>query len=206
MYYDTTLGKIQCYQQSGWGSCGAAPDNIITISPEYNNAVMHGSGIGTMTSDFCSASLSINDGSSGQPSICSSGQTYNFYKWTSPQSSSQTYSIYVTYQLPSTFKTFKSGSTSVMARTDNGSSGGTAQVQYTIYKNNGSGLTACNATATVVSQNTQTAWQPGTAVGTMDPSTCGFAAGNSIVFKIDLSASSSAIAYVSNLGFTFSNQ
>lgn len=209
MYYDTTLGKIQCYQQSGWGSCGAAPDNIITISPEYTNAVMHGGGIGTMTSDFCSGgSLHINDGTSSQPSICSSTQTYNFYKWTSPQSAAnpQTYSIYVTYQLPSTFKQFTSGQTSILARTDNGSSGGAASVQYTVYKNHGSSLTACNTTPTMVSQNTQTNWQTGTATGTMDPSTCGFVANDSIVFKIDMTASANAIAYLSNLGFTFSNK
>jgi len=209
MYYDTTLGKIQCYQQSGWGSCGAAPDNIITISPEYNNAVMHGSGIGTMTSDFCSDSLDINDATHGTP-ICGTNQTYNFYRWTSPQSAGtkQTYSIYVTYQLPSTFKSFNSGTTYVTARTDDGSNGGYARVQYTIYKNNGSGLTECDtaATPTVVSHDTQTAWTVGTAVGTMDPSTCGFAANDSVVFKIDMTADANANAYVSNLGFAFSNQ
>lgn len=207
MYYDTTLGKIQCYQQSGWGSCGAAPDNVITISPEYTNAVMHGSGIGTMTSDFCSDALNINNGGS-QPAVCSTGQTYNFYKWTSPQSASnpQTYSIYVTYQLPSTFKQFTSGQTSILARTDNGSNGGAASVKYTVYKSHGSSLTPCNSTPTVVSQNNQTNWQTGTATGTMDPSTCGFVANDSVVFKIDMTASANAIAYVSNLGFTFSNK
>lgn len=204
MYYDTMLGKIQCYEADGWGACGSSPDNIITISPEYTNAVMHGTGVGTMTSDFCSSSLNINDGTSGQPSICGSGQTYNLYKWTSPQTSSQTYSIYVTYQLPSTFKSFASGSTSIKARTDNGANGGAAAVQYTVMRNDGSGLTTCG-NAVSVSSGTQTTWQPGLATGTADPSTCGFAAGDSVVFKIDMTASKNAIAYVSNLGFTFSN-
>jgi hypothetical protein len=204
MYYDTSLGKIQCYEADGWGACGSSPDNIITISPEYTNAVMHGTGVGTMTSDFCSSSLSINDGTNGQPAICGSGQTYNLYKWTSPQTSSQTYSIYVTYQLPSTFKSFASGSTSIKGRTDNGSNGGSAAVQYTVMRNNGSGLTPCSS-AVSVSSGTQTSWQPGQATGNADPSTCGFAAGDSVVFKIDMTASKNAIAYVSNLGFTFSN-
>ena len=204
MYYDTTIGKIQCYEADGWGACGSSPDNIITISPEYTNAVMNGSGVGTMNSDFCSDALNVNDGSSGQPSVCGTNQTYNFYKWTSPQTSSQTYSIYVTYQLPSTFKSFSPGSTSIKARTDSGSSGGNAAVQYTVMRNNGSGLTTCGSPVSV-STGTQTAWQPGQATGTADPSTCGFAAGDSIVFKIDVSASRNAIAYLSDLGFTFDN-
>ena len=53
MYYDTTLGKLQCYEADGWGAAVRA-DNIVTISPEYTNAVLHGNGIGTMTSDLCS--------------------------------------------------------------------------------------------------------------------------------------------------------
>jgi hypothetical protein len=204
MYYDTTLGKIQCYEADGWGACGSSPDNIITISPEYTNAVMHGTGVGTMTSDFCSDTLNINDGSSGQPSICGTSQTHNLYKWTSPQTTSQTYSIYVTYQLPSTFKSFTAGSTSIKGRTDNGSSGGSASVQYTVMKNDGSSLATCGS-AVSVSSGTQTSWQPGVATGTSDPSTCGFTAGDSIVFKIDVSASRNAIAYLSDLGFTFDN-
>jgi len=206
MYYDTTLGKLQCYEADGWGACGSSPDNIITISPEYTNAVLHGTGVGTMTSDLCSDTLAINDGSSGQPTICGTNETYNFYQWTSPQATAQTYSIYVTYQLPTTFKSFTSGTTSIKGRTNNGSSGGTATVQYTIYKNNSAGLTTCNSTPVTVSTGTQTTWQNGPATGTADPSTCGFAPSDSIVFKIDMIANKNALAYVTNLGFTFSNK
>lgn len=200
MYYDTTLGKIQCYESDGWGACGSSPDNIITISPEYTNAVMNGTGVGTMTSDFCSntASLTINT------SICSSGQTQNYYKWTSPQNDSQTYSIFVTYQLPGTFKSFASGQTILKGRTDNGSNGGAAAVKYTVMKKSGATLTTCGTQVTV-SENTETDWKTGTAIGTADPSTCGFAANDSVVFKIDVTANKNAKAYVSDLGFTFSN-
>lgn len=200
MYYDTTLGKIQCYESDGWGACGSSPDNIITISPEYTNAVMNGTGVGTMTSDFCSntTSLTINTG------ICSPGQTQNFYKWTSPQTNSQTYSIYVTYQLPGTFKSFASGQTTLKARSDNGSNGGTASVKYKVMKKTNTALTDCGTSITV-SENTETQWKTGTAIGAADPSTCGFSAGDSIVFKIDVTASKNATAYVSDLGFTFSN-
>lgn len=205
MYYDTTLGKLQCYEADGWGACGSSPDNIITISPEYTNAVLHGTGIGTMTSDLCSSTLAINDGSSGQPTICGAGETYNFYKWTSPQATTQTYSIYVTYQLPNTFKSFNSGQTSLMARTDSGSSGGAASVSYQVYRNGGTGLTPCGTSSTV-SSGTVTSWQTKTASGAADPSTCGFIPGNSIVFKIDVATSKNANAYVGNLNFAFSNK
>lgn len=201
MYYDTTLGKLQCYEADGWGACGSSPDNIITISPEYTNAVLHGTGIGTMTSDLCSDTLNVNDGSSGQPTICGTNETYNFYKWTSPQATAQTYGIYVTYQLPSTFKSFTSGETSLMGRTDSANS----TVSYQIYRNSPTGLVSCGSSITV-SSGVQTAWQIGSATGAADPSTCGFSGGESIIFRINTTASQNANAYVGNLNFTFSNR
>lgn len=201
MYYDTTLGKLQCYEADGWGACGSSPDNVVTISPEYTNAVLHGTGVGTMTSDLCSDTLNINDGSAGQATICGTNETYNFYKWTSPQPTAQSYSIFVTYQLPGTFKSFASGQTSVMGRTDSTNS----TVNYQLYRSDATGLTQCGLTVPV-STGVQTAWQTGVATGAADPSTCGFAPGNSLVVKINITASNNANAYVGNLGFTFSNK
>lgn len=201
MYYDTTLGKVQCYEAEGWGPCGASPDNFITISPEYTNAVMHGNGIGTMSSDFCSDTLNINDGSSSQPTICGTNETYNFYKWTSPEITAQDRSIFVTYQLPTSFKEFVATSTSLMGRTDSSD----ASVTYYVYRNDSAGgLTACGSAVTV-STGAQSTWQKATASGGADPAACGFSAGDSIVFRIDLSTANDANAYLSNLGFTFSN-
>ncbi|MGY4893719.1 MAG: beta strand repeat-containing protein [Candidatus Saccharimonadota bacterium] len=202
MYYDTTLGKLQCYEADGWGACGSSPDTIVTISPEFTNAVLHGTGVGTMVSDLCSDTLNINDGSSGQPNICGVNETYNFYKWTSPQPSAQTYSMYVTYQLPSSFKSFESGSTSIMGRTDSTNS----TVEYQVYKNDAAtGLTACGPLVSVAT-GALGAWQQGAATGTADPSTCGFSPGNSIVFRINVTASQNANAYIGNLNFIFSNR
>jgi hypothetical protein len=114
MYYDTTLGNIQCYEADGWGACGSAPDNIVTFTPEYTGAVLNGSGVGTMTADFCGngGGLSVNT------SFCASGEARNFYRWTSPQATAQTYSVYVSYRLPTTFKTFVSGTTSLTGLVD----------------------------------------------------------------------------------------
>ncbi|MBI3889036.1 carbohydrate binding domain-containing protein [Candidatus Saccharibacteria bacterium] len=202
MYYDTDLGKVQCFEADGWGACGASPDTFVTLSAEYSNAVMHGSGTGTMTSDLCSDALNINDGSSSQPTICGTNETNNFYKWTSPSASAQTRSIFVTYQLPSNFKGFANGTTNVMAKTDSTNS----TVDYEIYRNNGAtGLTACGSTVSV-STGVKTTWQKAAATGTADPSTCNFTAGDSLVMRINLTSSSNANAYVGNLNFTFNNQ
>jgi hypothetical protein len=201
MYYDTTLGKLQCYEAKGWGSCGSSPDTFVTLSPEYTNTVTNGNGIGTMTTDLCSDTLDINDGSSSQPTICGTNETYNFYNWTSSQGTAQTKSIYVTYKLPSTFKAFAAGSTSLMGRTDSANS----NVTYQVYRNNSStGLTACGSSVPV-STGSQSTWQSAAASGSADPSTCSFAAGDSIVLKINLTAASNTNAYIANLGFTFSN-
>ena len=200
MYYDTTLGKLQCYEAKGWGSCGSSPDTYITLSPEYTNSVTNGNGIGTMTTDLCSDTLDINDGSSAQPTVCGTNETYNFYNWTSSNGSAQTKSIYVTYKLPSTFKEFTTGSTSLMARTD----GADSAVAYQIYRNNGSGLVACGSSMSA-STGSQSTWQTKVANGGSDPSGCNFQPGDSIVFKINLTAHNNANAYAANLGFTYSN-
>lgn len=199
IYYDTTKGMLQCYEAGGWGNCGAAPDTYVTLSPEFPNAVVNGLGTGTLNSDICSDQLGINNGTSGDP-VCGTGETHNFYHWTSPSTTTQERSIYVTYQLPSNFDNFVAGSTSLMARTDNTKS----QVSYQIYHNDvEDGLTACAAAATA-SQGA-TAWTKTTLSGSADPSTCGFAAGDSIVVKVTLGARDDANAYLSNINFTYSS-
>lgn len=196
MYYDTTLGKVQCYQASGWGMCGNSPDTFVTLSPQYSNSVMNAAGTGTISSDFCSNDLSINTG------VCNTRETQNYYGWTSSEATDQTRSIYVTYQLPSTFKNFVEGSTNIKGRTDSSN----AAVTYQLYKSHGpSGLTACS-TALSVSTGSQSFWQKNTATGADDPDDCAFEAGDSLLIRIDLKAKSNAHAYVSDLNFAFSNK
>ncbi len=201
MYYDTTKGTIQCYQSNGWGACGSAPDDIITLTPEYTGAVLNGTGVGTLTADFCGngGGLSVNTG------FCASGEARNYYKWTSPQPTAQTYSIYVTYRLPSTFKGFVSGSTNMTGLVDSTSNAGIA---YSIYrKASGGGLTSCSASKTVVGSGSGSTNTWTTAAPTTDPSSCtSFVAGDSIVFKIDVTAQSNASVYAENLTFQYSNK
>lgn len=203
MYYDTTLGKVQCFEADGWGACSSSPDTFITISPEYTNAVMNGADVGTISSDICSDELNLNDGSGSQPTVCGTDETQNFYQWTSEETTDQTRSIYVTYQLPENFKEFVEESTTILGRTDSSD----AEVSYQIYRDStDDGLISCGGSPTTVSTGAKSTWQKATATGGADPSTCGFEAGDSILIRINLTAKDGANAYVSDLGFTFSNE
>lgn len=199
MYYDTSAGKLQCYEADGWGNCGDRPDTFITISPEYSGAVMNGADIGTITSDLCSDALNINNGTDDQPAICGDNETYNFYQWTSEEEETQTRSIFVNYQLPANFDKFVDQTTSLTGRTDSADS----SVDYQIYRDSEEGLETCGP-AIKISEGA-TSWQKTTAEGEADPANCDFKPGDSILFRINLSASNSANAYVSNLSFVFSS-
>ena len=204
MYYDTTLGKVQCYEAEGWGDCGSSPDTFVSLTPEYSGAVKQGSTLGTFESGFCSTDLGINDGTNSQPEICSDSakETFNYYHWSSTQATDQTKNLFVTYDLPSTFKEFVEGSTSLLGRTDSAN----ATVGYQIFKKNSTGLTPCFSTPITVSTGSQTNWIKGVAENTDDPANCGFEAGDSIVIKVSFKSKNDANAYASTLKFAFTNK
>lgn len=176
----------------------AAPDNIVNLNPEYAGAVLNGTGVGTMTADFCAEQggvLNVNT------SLCDTGQAKNYYRWTSPQATQQTYSIYVTYQLPSTFNGFSSDDTvQLVARTDSTSN---AAVTYEMFKSTGSAVTQCGTGETTVVSSADT-WQS-VGINGNESTGCSFSsssASNFVIFKINLKANSNANAYVSTLSFT----
>ncbi|HTE21843.1 MAG TPA: hypothetical protein VK674_02275 [Candidatus Limnocylindria bacterium] len=204
MYYDTTSGKIQCYDGTAWGACGAAPDNIITLTPEYAGAVLNGGGfpgVGTLTSDFCS-----NDAALSVGSLCASGEVRNFYKWTSPQPTMQTYSIYVNYKLPTTFEGFIDANTIKLTWLTDAASGTNGKVTYQVYRKASSGgVTSCDGvTESTVTTPTANAWN--TTLFNGNETACGFAPGDYIIFKINVKAMNEANVYVENLDFTYTNQ
>ena len=203
MYYDTTTGRIQCYEADGWGACGSAPDNIVNLNPEYAGAVLNGTGVGTMTADLCadqSGVLQVNaalcDGT-GTPAV----KATNYYKWTSPQASQQTYSIYVSYQLPTTFKGFASDDTvQLTARVDSTTN---AAVTYEMFRSEGGTLYKCGTGETAVTTNPNE-WQT-VGINGNESTGCGFSSssgGAYVIFKINVKANSNANAYVSTLSFT----
>lgn len=219
MYYDTTSGRIQCYQANGWGACGNAPDTYVNLSPEYPNAVLGGSGttgngttssttptgIGTMTAEFCSNQANLLVVNS---SLCGTGQAFNYYHWTSPQATMQTYSIYITYQLPGGFKKFQSDNTvQLTARVDNTTN---ASVTYEMFRDEGGQVSRCYDGTNIETPVTTAAntWQT-VGINGNEATGCGFStssANNFVIFKINLKANSNANAYVSALSFTVSNQ
>ena len=133
-------------------------------------------------------------------SLCATGESRNFYKWTSPQASDQTYSIYVSYQLPATFKGFASDDTvQLTARTDNTTNG---SVSYEMFKSESGALTACG-TATTVTSVVNT-WQT-VGVNGNESTGCSFTTSSAnafVIFKVNVTAKSNANVYVGTLGFT----
>jgi hypothetical protein len=198
MYYDTVTGRIQCYESDGWGACGSAPDNIITLTPEYPNAVLNGTGVGTMTADFCAN----QSGVLVVGTLCASGISRNFYRWTSPQATSQTYSIYVSFKLPNTFKAFQSANTMRLTALTTDTTD--ASVTYEVFRSTGSAITSCNGGAATTVTTANNTWQTVNYAG--DETACGFVGGNQIIYKINVIARNNDSVYVENLDFTFLNQ
>ena len=129
----------------------------------------------------------------------------NFYKWTSPQATQQTYSIYVSYQLPATFKAFNSDTTvQLTGRVDNTTN---AAVTYQMYKSEGGVLTQCwdNVTSETSVTTSANTWQT-VGINGNEATGCGFtangSAGDTVIFKINMKANSNANAYVAGLSFT----
>ncbi len=202
LYYDTTLGRIQCYEIDGWGSCGAAPDSNLILEPEYAGAVLNpGLGadthIGTMTANICSGSTRM----SLQPTegtICAPTEEFNFYRWTTSQVSAQTYSIFIKYQLPPTFGGFMDNNTIKMI--GRVSSTVDASVAYALFQNNGTqcGGTPAGTTTVTTAANT---WQTVSYNGN-EATTCTFAPNDIITFRVDMSSKNNAYAYASQINFT----
>jgi hypothetical protein len=208
MYYDTVTGSIQCYEADGWGACGSPPANIITLTPEYPGAVLGDpgtvsgvttpAGIGTMTAEFCSN----QSGTIVVGTLCSAGEARNYYKWTSPQATDQTYSIYVTYKLPTTFKEFNDANTIKLTTYTTSTSLASASLQ--VFRKNVAGgtISSCGSATTI--NSSATTWEQTNFGG--DETACGFAGGDYVIFKINVVAKSNASVYVENLDFTYNNR
>jgi hypothetical protein len=202
MYYSTTLGRIQCYEVDGWGSCGAAPDSNLILSPEYAGAVLStityngetaNAHIGTMTASICSNAKGIQ--ATENATLCASGEEYNFYRWTTSQVTSQSYSIFVKYQLPPTFGGFSDANTIKMV--GRVSSTTDASLYYTVYR----GSTECGGTGsrTSVSAPGANAWNQVSL--SADETACGFQPNDIVTFEIDMYSKNNAYVYASQITF-----
>ncbi|QQS17897.1 hypothetical protein IPL68_04520 [Candidatus Saccharibacteria bacterium] len=177
------------------------------MTPEYSNAVLSApgtlggsftaTGVGTLTADFCS-----NQGSVLQvnTSFCASGIARNYYRWTSPQASPQTYSIYVSYKLPSTFKGFYDDNTIKLTGLRDHATNSTAALS--VFRSTGSAVTQCGSTTTVTTSTSN--WTTTSLTG--NETSCSFAASDVVLFKIDVTAQSNANVYIENLEFRYTNK
>jgi hypothetical protein len=202
MYYNTTLGRIQCYESSGWGTCGAAPDSNLILEPEYAGAVLNpgiaaDTHIGTMTANICSGSSRMGI----QPpegTICSANEEFNYYKWTTSQVTAQTFSIFVKYQLPPTFGGFMDNNTiKMVGRVSNTTD---ASVAYAVFQDDGvqCGGTPAGTTAVTSTANT---WQEVSYNGS-EATVCDFQPNDIITFRVDMSSRNNAFSYAGRVTFT----
>jgi len=99
--------------------------------------------------------------------------------------------------LPDNFKSLIAGSTSLIAR----SNGIESSVDYHVYRKTPTGLVSCSSSINAAIDSTS--WAKTSALGTDDPSNCAFEAGDSLVFRIDLTAADTGRALVSNLDFAY---
>ena len=195
MYYDTTLGRIQCYEVDGWGTCGKSLDTTVTLVPEYAGAVLNGSGLGTFTADFCSGTSfrSVNTGT------CAASEEFNYYQWSTTQATQQSYTIWMKYQMPSNFKSFFDNNTIKMTgRTT--ATGANSFVRLEMFNAAG---TQCGTTTTITTG--ANAWNPTPLGGTetSDAACTAIAADNIVTFKITVSADQNQTVRASNLSFKY---
>ncbi len=202
MYYDTTIGKIQCYEAAGWGTCGSRLPQTVTLNPEYPGAVLTGDGTnntGSMTSDFCSGTGRLNINVSG--SNCGTNDEFNYYAWTAQATND--YDIYVKYQLPSDFNGWSSDTSIKMYGWVTATS--TDKVELAMFNAAG---TQCGSTTTLNSSNLT--WQQTNMTGSESSdsacNTTNMAPGSIVTFRIKMTVgTNNDFARAGYLQFTYNS-
>jgi fibronectin-binding autotransporter adhesin len=172
----------------------AQHSRTVTFAPEYANATLTGSGTnnsGNMTAGFCSNTVGTIPNTN--TSVCASGQQHNYYQWNPTVATpAQTYDVYLRYQIPSDYANTPTVS---MYGWRTGSSDA-----VTLYLYDSSG-TLCGSSTNVAT---------GTASWTTNNysiSTCSITAGSTVLFKVDLSATSTSdYARAGEITFTYKSK
>lgn len=155
----------------------AMNSEAVTLSPEFAGGTMTGTGIGTMTSDFCSGSSNLNIPSSGN--ICPASENHNYYAWTTTQGSAQTYDIWTKWRVPSNFSEFDTTAAQFYGWRTNSSQ--TVQVRF--YK----GGTQCGTNS--ISSNGS--WQ---LASISNLSGCTISANDELTIRVTLTATNGSFA------------
>jgi hypothetical protein len=148
-----------------------------------------------MTANICSYLKGIEPTENG--SLCTSpSEEYNYYKWTTSQVASQSFSIFVKYQLPPTFGGFADANTIKMV--GRVSSATDAAVYYTVFDKDGNECGGTGSRTTV--STTANTWN--TVDLASDETTCGFGPNDIITFEVDEYSKNNAYAYAGQITFT----
>jgi len=168
----------------------------VTLSPEYAGATLSGSGVGTMTSDFCEQGVhaDIPDTNTGS---CESGQIHNFYNWTTTSGTDQTYTVWIRWRVPDNFSAWGGAGTDpvkVWARRSDATNGA---VRVFVYGTDGvvenSGGTQIAGTANTW---TETTVEAGPWEGT-------YTAGSYMTIRIDMVADNADNAKVGEISLEY---
>jgi hypothetical protein len=181
MYYNSSIGKMRCYQNGNWGNCSNSFNSRkIYMIPEFAGGTLTADGTnnsGVMSSDYDST------------------DRHNYYSWSSSQASLQDYDIVVRNQIPNdyrsgfgTFKVWVYGASTSTANND---------VQVTVRDNAG---TAC-ATSVSVLPGTANTWteQSVTLTG------CSFAANDIITVSFKALSLSNNGVRVGEVSYLYTN-
>ncbi|HVX24689.1 MAG TPA: hypothetical protein VG992_05120 [Candidatus Saccharimonadales bacterium] len=171
----------------------------VTLAPEYPGATLTGNGdgsnVGTMTSDFCSTTLHINDSTNGTNVCTTSGDVHNYYSWTTSQGSAQDYDIYVRYQVPSNFNALAASSPLTMYGWATNT--GTDAVQLSVYQTTGGTTSTCSTNTNVATTNTT--WTS----TSVSFGSCTITANSVLTFKVHVVAGTGDFARAGEISFNY---
>lgn len=190
MYFDTTNNVFKCYTTT-WVNCdttgaGGGQTRRVVMVPEFANGTIQADGSnngGVMNSGF-SAGLSA-----GQ------GYKHQYYQWTSSNTATQDYNIYVGAQIPSDYASSLANLKIWGYSSD--TSLATATIQFTDHDG-----TNCYASPVSFTPSTASTWEQ-ISVGAMTG--CSFAANDIATVTIVVYAKSSAVFRVGEISYEYTN-
>jgi hypothetical protein len=168
-------------QTLGYGSCGGGGGGTqaITLAPEFAGATFSASGtnnVGTMYSDHVGG-LTL-----------AQGYKHNYYQWSTDQATAQNYDVVASYQLPSNFSSFATGTFKIWVYADSLTS---TNINFDLRSNTDAD---CYASVQSVKPSASATWQQ---VTIADPGNgCSFAANDVITIDIKATAITPNTNYV----------
>jgi parallel beta-helix repeat protein len=175
MYYNSSLGKIRCFEGGVWKNCVATSLGVtttVTRIPEFEGGTIYADGTsnsGTLTSGYAS-------GLSG-----AEGYKHNYYQWSTSQATAQDYNIVVQVPIPSDF----TGSFSSISFWHSDPDGATTNSEITLTITDQDGTSCSSATYNGASAGV---WEQ----ETVSVSTCTYSPDDILTFDFRIKTTSGA--------------